>query len=624
MIDVFKVGVHIGMTSNAPQVLATMLHQLTGVNVAANHLHGQLSKIRTAAIGVGTVFIGWQVGKGLLSAVKHAEKLNHELSKLQIGARLSDEQTAAAGRLAFATSRDVRGTEVHENVKVQRELFGVFGSMKTAQELAPLVIQANRAISRFADVDTDLAQTGIKALELRGAIAKDHHIDPKLFQDELSFMARAIVASEGMIKPRDILQFVQQAGPAARGMTPEAMWGLMPAVMVGMGSQKAGTALSSFFTQMIGHVVAGKRVAIAMEEAGFLQPGKWKVERGGKVRMDPDAVVDQAGLAANPIQWLHERLQAMRQMKGPDGKPIDEVSVLQRIFQFSSRATSARFISDVDANYAVMLNELRRFRTMPGPAKLVAEQDKGDLTVNIRNLTAAWSNFMTALGGPGVPVAIQILSKTTDGLNELQAILVAHPELAKDLIYLAGGISALMALGGSIVVFNVAVGPFVTGIRLLVGLGAGMAAAGAGASALAGGVTTLAGGLAALAGPVGAILAILKLGSDYDTPENRKRLDDLSKLRTPKSPTRMAPQDGFDEMGRPLPEGGPVRKQSFAVPPPAERPVIQTIVYTQLDGRTIAKTVSQEQARAMSMPPAGATRFDGRMTQLSPAAALRA
>lgn len=490
MIDIFKVGVHIGMTTNSSQILSTMLKELTGIHIAAGKIERSLGAIRTAALGAGAVFAGWMVVKGLIDATKHAENLNHELVKLQTGARLTDGQTAGASNLAFQVSRDVAGTDVAHNVKMQRELFGVFGDMNTAQSLLPLVAQGSRATSNFVDKDTDLAQIAVRALELRGHITKDHKVNADDFAKEFSSMVRAIVASEGLIDPAKLLQFIQQAGPAARLMNGDEFWGKVPAIMNALGSSKAGTATMSLFSQMVGHVVAGQRVAIAMQEAGMLTPGKWQVERGGKVRMDPDATPDTAGFMDHPMTWLHDKLTALRARKGLDGKPIDEVAIMQRIFQFSSRATTARLMSDLDANWPIILNEEQRYNRMPGPAQIAKEQNDKDLSVNINNLHEAWSNFMAALGGPGIPIAITVLHGMTGAINLMQASIIAHPTFAAGMFYLAGGIASLTMLGGGIVLFNIAMGPFVGGIRLLVGI-EGLAVAGAGFSTLATGLGAL-------------------------------------------------------------------------------------------------------------------------------------
>jgi hypothetical protein len=146
--------------------------------------------------------------------------------------------------------------------------------------------------------------------------------------------------------------------------------------------------------------------------------------------------------------------------------------------------------------------------------------------------------------------------------------------------------------------------------------------------AVAGGLASIASGLSALVAPIVAIMAVLKLGSDHETPETQKRREDLRKgLGHGLSPSLLAPQDGYGVDGRPIPkaahEGGDVHKESY-VPPNDNQPRIQTVTYIQLDGKTIAKAVSDEQTHAMSLPASGSTRFDGRQTAIFPGTTMRA
>ena len=46
--------------------------------------------------------------------------------------------------------------------------------------------------------------------------------------------------------------------------------------------------------------------------------------------------------------------------------------------------------------------------------------------------------------------------------------------------------------------------------------------------------------------------------------------------------------------------------------------MVHTITYVQMDGRTIARAVSDQQARQATLPPSGTSRFDIRMNAPSP------
>jgi hypothetical protein len=219
----------------------------------------------------------------------------------------------------------------------------------------------------------------------------------------------------------------------------------MPAVMNAMGASRAGTATMSLFSQMVGHVVAGKRVALAMEDAGMLTPGKWRVERGGHVVMDQDAVVNQEGFAKNPIGWLHQHLQDMHGRVGKDGKPIDEVGIMQQIFQLSSRATTARLLADIESNYPVIENEMKRFQRTQSPEAIQKQQNATDVTVGLTNFTAAWHNLLAALGMPALSPVISTLNTMTAAMNRM-ADWAAKPESQTTIEIIEATAAALAAL----------------------------------------------------------------------------------------------------------------------------------------------------------------------------------
>lgn len=652
MIDVFRIGVHLGMTSNAAQMLGQIMRHLTGVQGSINHINQNLGKMALLAGGAVAAFAGFEALKGLWHLVEASKELNHELTKLQIGARLTDAQTNAAKSLAFKTSINVAGTGVAENVKQQRELFGVFGNMETAQKLLPEVAMGSRAVSKYVDKDTDLAQIAIRALELRGHITKDHKVDPVEFSKEFDSMVRSIVASEGLVDPQKLFAFIKQAGPAARNMSSDTMWGMAPAVMNALGSERAGTATMSFFTQFAGGVVAGERVASAMEKAGMLTHGKWHTKRGGKVTFDKDAVPDMAGFMDHPFTWLHDHMEAMKNMKGKDGKPLyDMVSFMQAMFQIPSRATTARLMNDLDANWPVILNEEKRYKRMPGIQTIFNEQNQKDLTVNLDNLHKAWITFAAALGEQGVPSAIAILTKLKDALNYLTQIVIAHPYAAKQILEISAALSAVLAVGGTAAVAITGIKGITAALRGLIALFGAGAAGGAGAAAAGGaGATAGAGGAAGAGGGLGGTIAkfgVAGLGvADaylfYKSVKEKgleATMNDISYGITHPNVSGKAGHPGSDNKGTldPWGPGGVYRSgpnldsHKVQLPPEQVQSLAdriasglksmfagQTLNVNMVNARDLANGVSNHQADQINRPASGSATPDLKMNPFMP------
>jgi hypothetical protein len=610
-MDIMRIAVHIAMSSNAAQVLGAIAAHFTGLNNQAHTLANRLGTVRMAALLAGAAIgtIGFAGAEFLVDATKKAEKLNDALVRLQIGALKKDEKTGELRRYtdaemevekknAFALARQVPGSAVDEIVKQKRELYGVFGDMKEVEQVQKEVAQGSIAVSRYTDKQQDLAQIAVKALELRGHIQKDGKVNPEEFHKEFDSMVRAIVSSEGLIDPQKILAFVSQAGPAARNMSTEEMWGLAPAIMNALGASKAGTAMMSTFSQFVGHIVAGKRTAVAMEQAHMLTPGKWSVGRGGKIIMDKDAVPDQERMATHPIEWMHEKMEALRnKYRNKKTGVVDDTAVtkvIQDIFQIASRATTARMMSEIDANWAVLNNERIRFGRTPGVEDIAKEQNDKSLTANIENFHKAWDNFMTALGGPGIKLAIPWLQQFTKWLNELNEwINNMPPEKQQMLFNVAAGLSALAIGLGGFIVAGVVLSTF-TGIAT--------------------GLTVLTTGIIAFSAALapwvaGGVLAVTF--SDYmDKLFPKPATGGPQKNALPVDPRSMGPQHTLPG-NLPMPGDaefkGPAlaHKSSWITPPPSTKTPIQLTSNLILDGKQIASNTNYYNYRSTTSPASG-------------------
>jgi TP901 family phage tail tape measure protein len=640
MLDVYKIGVHMAFSSNGMGVLGLLSGEMSKLGKMTETTVGKFSALRVAAVGAMAAIGGGLALKGLWEMTKQAEKLNHELVKIKIGASLSDADVGGVRTDAYRMTQAVPGTTVDENVKVQRELFGTFGDMKEVHETIKGVLTANQALSRYGNSDTDVAQVAIRALEMRGHIGKDGKIDPGEFNKELDALTRSIIASEGLLKPNDYLQAIRQAGPAATSMDAEAFWGMMPAAMVAMGSAKAGTALSSLFQQVVGHVIAGKRIAIAMQDAGMLKPHSWRVERGGHVVMDKDAVVNQDKFAHDPFTYIHEMMERLKGQKDKHGKPVDMVGIIQTIFQLSSRVTSARLINDVSQNWPIFQNEQNRFKRAGGADAAAKEQNEHDLSANIGNLNAAWHNFMTALGEPGIPIAIDILHRLTTTLTEWSLWASQHGDLVGNIEKISGALAGMaVVIGGAMMA--TALATLLTLPAGLLGLAAGIealgkafpsipswmvhAASGAAVGAAVGSVVPGVGtGVGAVVGAVAGAVGSAVVNTPSMKPPGprdpaRKALGDYGHMMDPSSRPAADPnihRESYEPNNRPTVDPN-IHRESY-VPAGSDMRPIQVHTEIKLDGRTLGRAVTDHQADRASRQQRGPTGYDPTMTPAFP------
>ena len=107
MIDVFRIGVHIGMTSNAAQVLGVLMRQLTGVQGSISHINENLGKMALLAGGAVAAFAGFEGLKGIWHVVEASKELNTQLTRTrQLGGEFATTLPQARSA-AFRTAAEV-------------------------------------------------------------------------------------------------------------------------------------------------------------------------------------------------------------------------------------------------------------------------------------------------------------------------------------------------------------------------------------------------------------------------------------------------------------------------------------------------------------------------------------
>ena len=607
MIDVFKVGVHIGMSTNATQILGTMLAQLTGVHVAADKLQHSLGAIRQAAIGAAAVFVGWEVGKGIWHAIDANRELNKELEKTkQLGGDFERElpQTRAA---AFQTVRDAPTSIVSENVRLSREIGTTIGKPEAASEMLTEASKTAYVVSHFTgEAQEDIVKNLMRTADARAQIYKlgpdgKEHVDPERLTAELNAAAKGLILGGGFIRSSDLLQAARMGGAAVKGQTPEAFYATNVEAAIALGASKTGTAETGLMQEFIGGTMT-KKVAEHLTEAGLLKPGEWKSGNSGGVVVAPEVAQRFAPLMKDPVAWLTtgEGGAAMKQYAAKNG-----IDTMMAIFQLFGRQTVQRLVSEITSNEPQFDRARQIYGNIPTVDKQYEELRTNDLDTNMIALSSAWKSFLEAFSDAGVPLVIPFLHGMTDVIHLFMNGAADYPKVTEGLIGLAGGIAALTALSGAIVILNLVWAPLASGLGLLVAV--------PGLATLGGGLAAIGGGLSALVAPVAALLAALKIGSDNETPETQKAREqnrkDLGHGLVPQ------PDDGFNI------DGTPKAPSPFIAPKPSEGTGKRSgDIY--LDGKKVGLILDNHSADRFSRPSTGANSPDYRISPLMPGVAI--
>lgn len=597
MIDVFRVGVHIGMTTNSSQLLATMLKTLTDVNVKAKDLEKGLNGIGSAAKGLAQVFVGWEVLKVMDSLVNKGVAFNQELAKMKMANYAPGDITALTDQ-AYKTMKDVPGSNLTDNLKSGVDIRNISGSAEHSVALNENLAKLNLVLSNVTGKAAEQAgYKFMKFLEDSGRMmdpATGQFSEARVAQQS-RWMEGVIAGMNGRVTGDDMFQLRQSGKASVNALSDAGLTNLMPFIQ-SLGATAVGTALQGSQQQLLGAVQLTKHTIEWLEKYKLLDPDKVHQAKGGKFTLDPGAITNEQTLMHNLPEWIWGTLKA-----NMAGMGLSLPDMLDASRRSGLRSPLLGFIAEALQNEASQRKEIGNVNRA-GQVDQYNVMSKESPTFRITEFTTAWENLQIALGK--TVDATQFLVPITHALNDLNAFVVANPDFARHFIEFTGAIGGMLVLSGAIKVFNFAIGPFVKGIKLLVAV-EGLTTAGAGLTGVSVGLTGLGAALLPFAIGGAAFLAIGAL------------MDQLHTLGGFGNKAGFAPMTGGPAQGAPKSEGtgdsmGGPGSPGFTVPVPP-RTTVQVQTQINVDGKTLAKVTSEHQADTATKPPSGTTQPDIRI-----------
>jgi hypothetical protein len=621
VIDAFRIGVALNLTSNAAGVLNVLARDFMGLRHHISGTMADLTRVQVAIGGLAAMTVGVGVLKFTGDLFHAGEDLVHQQALLQAalgGTAAAHFQVAEATRAAWEATRQVPGSTVVGNLETVADLRNVFGSMAEAMAFMPRFAQMAQIL---ADVGGKVSAAGggaaflaARAMELRGGlIGPDGQVDAAQMMHQLDLLTRVEVATRGRVDPRQFLNFVQQARAAGMNLDDDALFGTLPALILAMGGMRAGTGLQTAWRAAVTGRMT-KQGAHVAESLGLLAPGV--MAPGTPEVATTRGLVHGDEFARDPVQWVIGTLLPALRAHGF----TSDTDIAKEIGRIFTDRTAAGFITEIARNAASILKEQQNIRQASGAS---IDFEGHDPAQALRDFTSAWHNLMTVLGSPLVAPGIRMLGMLTDALDSITKwIGEPHFDPAQVHRFLSDPFGAMPPETHS---------PRAEVIgKVLAGLGAFLVAAGA--IAVTGSVLAFivgggaAGALAAILGGIAALAVTLK-ADDWQalwdhflapfrllrywltgtlpgggglpdlTPETRRRLDE----RREREREERGRRGGF------LPNEPGISPQNYAAPPP-QAPIIK--IY--LDGSEVAGALIRRVVHQASGPIAGNPAFDGR------------
>lgn len=606
------------MTNGVSSVLKVIQRDLLGLKHQVDLTAGSFDRMKLAAVGAGGVVFGAGILFAMAKLVKHGEEFVHQQALMK-SAGMSQIEIAEATGKAWQNTNDVLGTGVSENLKNIRELRMVFGDTQEALNNLQVVSKAQVVMNSVrgqgaGDQVFDMA----KALEIKGASQ-----DPAHFYKLLDEMVKASIASGGRVLGSDFLGTFKYGRTATQGWDDRFIGLILPTLIQEMkssggsgGAGGPGNALQSAFQAVVGGTMSNK-AAEEFYKLGLTDKSHIIFTSTGSIKgIRPGGIKGSEEFQADPYQWVQDVLMPALKAKG--------ITTPEAVREEVSHMFVNRTAQQIMTMFATQQMRFEKDATLIGDAKGLGAYDqliKDDPVARMKAFSEAWSNLMTALGAPLVKPAYDMLMKLTLILNDLAKVAADHPDATRVIGEVVAGVGAVAVAFGAFAVGTAAA----SAIGLLTGAG-GLLALAAGIEALGHALPSIPKWMidAAAGAAAGAAIgsAFPGIGTGVGAAAGAAAGAIGSQLRD----SSHMPNNPSWNLNNHLPGGkegvdGLYHKQSY-VPSSNDRPKIQTIVYTMLDGRVLAKTVSEEQGRAMALPSPGATRFDGRQTAAFPSDTL--
>jgi hypothetical protein len=475
MSDVYRIGVSIAMHNGVSSVLGIIAKDLLGVQNNVGKLEKGFSRLKLAIGGIVAIAAGAALIGGVVKVAEAAEELSRVQGSMA-AAGIQNRDIARATASAWTTASTVMGTKVADNLTAIAHLRASFGSLDEAIAVGPAYMRNAVALGAITKKDGESEAFKLaQAIHLSGA-ANDpttKRLNPELFAKEMHLYTSMIAAGQGKITAGDLLAFQKQAGSYGGNLTDEGRMGMIGYIQA-MGGQKAGTSLATT-NRALKDGMLQKASLATLESVGLIDPskvigggqhrrgraawhevgGKWDYGRsnaevgngaspGGGVQFRPGALKNEKDFLHTPMQWVYNTVLPALQARGLKTTE-DQINWVQHA-KLTTNVT--RLLAEGIRNQGVDTQEASNVRQATKSDQYKSVQGR-DLGQNIKNLSNAWHNFMTALGAPLIPIAIRGLKAATAGIQAMTKWAVANP---KAVVMVA---KAAVILGAALVGFGV-------------------------------------------------------------------------------------------------------------------------------------------------------------------------
>ncbi len=613
MFEAYSVAVKISLINGVTSGLLGMSRQFKTVNADAVALQRRLDGIRrTMLVGGGLMLLGGGILSMFKGPLDEAKKFQTEVAKFSLFG-MGDAANKEAER--FAKSMNVVGSSYVDNMRLINEAQGVFresGALTLSEQLAGAKMAAP-VLAKLAFINQGLSEDEqarrqgqdldmLRFIEMRGGLQSAAR-----FNQLADIGFKAIQSSGGNVNWTQLRQFMATGGVATRGMSDQALFAEMEPIIGELKGQRAGTGYMTNYNRLQGLVKLPNQVAHELVRMGVWDGSKieWN-SQGGIKRFTGNPLRNADLFSQSQFDFYEKVLRPAYDKLGFNQAQRDRENAL-----IGGRTGGAEF-SLYDRQAAVILRSIAAQQKQQGIGAAV-DAIANTIAGKQVQLTKKLHDLMEQTGEVVLPLMVQGLETVLPLLKGFSDWAQANTGAFSALVLGIAGLGATSLVVGAATSLAGLFGAIKLGVDIFSGPAAmaaekgvyrlTMALLGPEALAAVPWIAIAAGIALVTAGLFAAwtnIQAWQKLTPQQKADQNKKAGAAIFGSGT-----------GFEEQYR---NSNPVKKSAYTHGSPyiatGHGGVIQVSSVTMLDGRQIARTVSQHQVADLSRQPSGPSGFD--------------
>lgn len=559
-------------------------------------------------------YLGFEAGRDMLGMLRSPIESATEYQQAQARFKIFGlGDTLNKEAFKFADSMNVVGTSVLQATDFMTEAQGVFresglkgsAALAGAKLAAPVLAKIHYATAGLdsasrAKMDTQ-ALDMMRFIESFGGLSS-----PKRFNELANEGWKAIRSSGGNVNWSQLRQFLSRASVAGKGLDDVALFGELEPIIGEMKGGAAGQGLMTAYSRLNGL----QRFLPVIMTREMTKLGLWKkadlvMNKGGHVKSFKGNPLEQGALfASDPVQWYEKVVLPAYAKAG-----IKDRNEIFRENAILFGNTGGKFFSNVyqfQGNIAHSVEAQRKTMGIAASDKQVSKTFAG----NMLNFTAAWNNFKIAFGADILPMITRGLEAVTPWLKSFAKWAHDSPTEVKALAIAFAGLGAAVMFGGVVIALSGAFG----GLRLALSEGGGLA--------------NMVGGLTGKLGGLGGVLAKLGVAgvAGYATGSYMWKhwIEGTSVGRGIGDAEYHALHwfggDAAKQHAIDVARGKQIGQQAIARQAamyghgshvaPARKGTVTHVTNVNLDGKQLARVVTQHQMDEATAPQSGTTGFD--------------